>query len=129
MMAEEKAAPMLQHQDGEGGQLALDEVRLPVSDSTTTQHGTQGVSALLLRGKANAVPLALLVALTGLDRRELRRRIQKERHEGACICVNNRDGYYLAETEAERDACARSMHRRAAEVESTARAIERAEVG
>ena len=56
----------------------------------------------------------------------IRRQIQLERQAGACICVNNRDGYFLAETEAERARCVASMRRRAAEVFKTADAIERA---
>lgn len=114
---------------GGGGQLTLEDVRLPEHDSITRGQFGQTISSLLSRGEVNAVPLALLAALTGLDRRVIRRQIQLERQAGACICVNCRDGYYLAETEAERDACARSMFGRASEVERTARAIERAEVG
>lgn len=128
MKKSENAAQVLQHRDG-GGQIALEGFEAPQADCTTSSQKPQGVSALLLHGEANAIPLGLLAALTGWDRRVIRRQIQLERQAGACICVNCRDGYYLAETEAERDACARSMHNRAAEVERTARAIERAEVG
>lgn len=87
-----------------------------------------GIADLLLRGEANALTLEVLETLTGLDRRTIRRQIQAERQAGACICVNNRDGYFLAETEAERERCVASMRRRAAQVNRTANAIERAEV-
>jgi len=103
-------------------QLSIPGVRTGAGD-----HPTQvGIAALLLRGEANALPLGELERITGLDRRMIRRRIQLERQAGACICVNCKDGYYLAETEAERARCVASMRRRAAEVYRTADAIERA---
>ena len=129
MSYKKEPLPVCETGSGEGGQLTLEDVRLPDPQSTTSSQKPQAISALLLHGEANAIPLGLLAALTGWDRRVIRRQIQLERQAGACICVNCRDGYYLAETEAERDACARSMRHRAAEVERTAQAIERAEVG
>ncbi len=127
MNVKEKAAPVLQLQDG-GGQIALEDFEVPRTDSTTGSRRLQAISALLLHGEANAIPLCQLAAMTGLDRRVVRRLIQHERQAGACICVNCRDGYYLAETETERDACARSMFHRAAEIQRTAKAIADAEV-
>lgn len=85
-----------------------------------------GIASLLLQGEANALTLEVIETLTGIDRRTIRRQIQAERQAGACICVNNRDGYFLAENEAERARCVASMRRRAAEVYRTADAIERA---
>lgn len=116
MKRNEKAVPVLAHRDGGDGQLSLNEVWLPKSEHITGRKNAQGISSLLLRGEVNALPLAELERLTGLDRREIRRRIQRERGAGACICINNRDGYFLAETVTERDACVRSMRHRAAEV-------------
>jgi hypothetical protein len=115
-------------ENGESGQLSFGEVWLPGTQSITNVQKPQGISALLLHGEANAVPMSYLVSITGQTPREIRRRVQLERQAWACICVNNRDGYYLAENEDERDACARSMLRRALEVYKTAQAIERAEV-
>jgi biotin operon repressor len=92
------------------------------------KNTNQEIAALLLRGSADAIPLQQLQALTGLDGRTVRRLIQKERQSGACICCNSRGGYFLAETEAERDTCARSMLHRAAEIKRTAEAIAAAEV-
>ncbi len=127
MKIEKKAAQVLQHPDG-GEQTRLDGFNeLPDFESITRLCEAQGViTPLLLHGEANAIPLGSLETLTGLDRRLIRRRIQIERQAGACICVNNRDGYFLAETEAERARCVASMRRRAAEVYRTADAIERA---
>ena len=127
MSRTKKAAQVLQHPDG-GEQTRLDGFdELPDFESITRLCEAQGViTPLLLHGEANAIPLGALETLTGLDRRMIRRRIQLERQAGACICVNCKDGYYLAETEAERARCVASMRQRAAEVYKTAAAIERA---
>jgi len=128
MKQTKKPLPVCETGSGEDGQLSLAEVWLPNPNFITSGKSTQGISALLLHGEANAIPISLLATWTGWNRRDIRRQIQRERQAGACICVNNRDGYYLADSEAERAACVRSMRHRAAEVERTARAIERAEV-
>lgn len=128
MRGQQKAARVLQHQDGSGDQIALEGFSISDLHNSTIHDLTQGISAYLLPGEANALTLEVLETLTGLDRRMIRRRIQLERQAGACICVNNRDGYFLAENEAERARCVASMRRRAAEVYRTADAIERAEV-
>lgn len=106
-----------------------DQLSIPgVRTETIERPAHAGIAALLLHGEANALPLRELEKLTGLDRRMIRRRIQMERRDGACVCVNNRDGYFLAENEAERARCVASMRRRAAEVSRTAEAIERARI-
>ena len=104
-----------------------EQLTIPGVRTRAVNHPAQvGIAALLLRGEANALPLGELEKLTGLDRRTIRRQIQAERQAGACVCINNRDGYFLAETEAERTRCVASMRRRAAEVYRTADAIEQA---
>ena len=123
-----KAAPMLQHQGGEGGQLTIDEVRLPEVDSTTTYSVAQGISTMLLPGEKNVISLQDLARITGLNTREVRRRIRKERLAGIPILSNCQAGYFLASTRDERDRCARSMFARAEEVRRTAQAIAAAEV-
>lgn len=127
----EKAAPGVTSTEDGGEQTRLDGFdELPASESITRPYKAQGVIApLLLHGETNAIPLGVLETLTGLDRRLIRRRIQAERQAGVCICVNNRDGYFLAENEAERARCVASMRRRAAEVYRTADAIARAGIG
>ena len=106
-----------------------EQLSIPGEFPAAPEHPTGGgIAGLLLHGEANALTLEVLETLTGLDRRMIRRRIQLERQAGACICVNNRDGYFLAETEAERTRCVASMRRRAAEVYKTAAAIERAAI-
>ena len=104
-----------------------EQLSIPGVRTGACNHPAQaGIAALLLHGEANALTLEVLETLTGLDRRLIRRRIQLERQAGACICVNNRDGYFLADNEAERARCVASMRRRAAETFRTTDAIERA---
>ena len=130
MRGQQKAAPGVASTGDGGEQTRLDGFdELPVFKSITRPSKAQEViTPLLLRGEANALPLGELEKLSGLDRRTIRRLIQSERQAGACVCINNRDGYFLAENEAERARCVASMRRRAAEVYRTADAIERAEV-
>ena len=97
-------------------------------DFITGRTDPQLISDFLLHGAVNAVPLRELCRLTGLDSRVVRLKIQRERKNGSCICVNNVDGYFLAETETEREMCVRSMRHRAFEVMRTAVAIAAAEV-
>ena len=130
MKKKEKAAPVDQTGSSDDGQLSFGEVRLPDTYSIESRPCVQdaSISALLLRGSSNAIPLQHLRAVTGLDGRTIRRMIQAERRSGAAICADNRTGYYLAATLEERESCARSMLARADEVRRTAQAIAAAEV-
>ena len=83
-----------------------------------------GIASLLLPGAGNAVPLRRLAALTGMDEREVRRAIQRERLAGVPILADNVHGYFLPGSEEERDACVRSMRCRAGQILAAADAIE-----
>ena len=129
MNGTKRAAPADQTEGGEGcQQLAFSDFGYD-RDFSTSRTTPQQISDYLLRGSVHAVPLRELERLTGLDGRIVRRLIQRERAAGACICVDNKTGYFLADSEAEREACARSMFERAREVAATAAAIAAAEVG
>lgn len=129
MNGTKRAAPADQTEGGEGcHQMAFAGVFGYDSDFITGRTDPQGISDYLMHGAVNAVPLRELCRLTGLDGRTVRRRIQIERANGACICCDNRNGYFLADSEAEREVCARSMLARAHEVAQTAAAIAAAEV-
>ena len=124
-----KTALAEQTEGGEGcQQLAFSDFGYD-RDFSTSRTTPQQISDYLLRGSVHAVPLRELERLTGLAGRVIRRKIQQERKDGSCICVNNVDGYFLAGDETEREACARSMFERAREVAATAAAIAAAEVG
>ena len=84
------------------------------------------IADLLPHGAENGVNLHHLEKMTGLDGREVRRQIERERRAGALIVSNNKDGYYLTDDPAEAQRFARSMQHRAREILRTARAIEEA---
>ena len=86
--------------------------------------GQWRLSELLPHGQANAVPLRLLVSMTGLDGRKIRLMIGQERREGVPIVSDNSSGYFLAETQVEREAFCRSMRHRAQEIMKVAEKME-----
>lgn len=128
MNSAKKAALVDQTVGGNGEQIVLEGFSIPGADFTTGRTAPQQISDLLMHGSVNSLPLKELERLTGLDSRVVRLKIQRERAAGACICVDNKTGYFLADSEAEREACARSMFGRAREVAATAAAIAAAEV-
>ena len=81
---------------------------------------------LLQTGAENGTTLRDLVALTGMNERVVRFKIQQERKAGKLILSNNRDGYFLPEGPEDVRRFARSMSRRAAEIAGVARAAETA---
>ena len=102
----------------------------PCKQTITAGEGNQGkIADLLGRGQAAAVPLAYLVAMTGMDGRTVRKMIERERRQGVPILSNNRSGYYLPGEDGEIASCVKSLRRRAGEIFKTARAIERAGKG
>lgn len=95
-------------------------------DTTRAAKGQWLIAAFLLHGRENAQPLRHLVAMTGWDEREIRKAIERERRAGVLIVSDNRHGYWLAESPAEAQKFARSMHHRAREILRTAQAIKEA---
>ena len=107
----------------EQGQLILDGFSASKGkDPAGQQHN--GIASLLLPGAGNAVPLRELAAWTGLDERDVRRAIRRERLAGVPILADNRSGYFLPSSEAERAACVRPMRHRARQILAAAAAIE-----
>ena len=104
-----------------------------LADSNSRPHHTTSIpqaqvkiTDLLLPGRENAIPRRDLEAITGLDGRDIRRMIERERRAGTPICADSSTGYYLPATDEERSACVRSMRHRAGEILRTAQAIEEA---
>lgn len=54
------------------------------------------IAEYLGKGAKNAITCERLCELTGINRREVLRKIETERDEGTLICANRR-GYYLPE--------------------------------
>lgn len=100
--------------------------RASATKHTISAAGRQSfhVADLLPYGEESGVTLRHLEKLTGLEGREVRRQIERERRAGTLIISNNRNGYYLTDDPAEAQRFARSMRHRAREILRTARAIE-----
>ena len=97
----------------------------PTNDSTTKAPGVQvTISDFLHAGRENALPLAVLCQLTGMDGRQVRLCIQRERLMGEPILSDNAHGYYLPGSEREVREFIRSMRHRAREIEKAAGVIE-----
>lgn len=121
-----KAAPVLQHQDGSGEQIALPGFTLSKSKHNTGGAEKQSfIAALLSSGSERAVSLRRLSEIAGLSERDTRRAIQRERLRGAPICSDNLKGYFLAADAAERERFVKSMRRRAHQILRAARAVEK----
>lgn len=97
-----------------------------VSDFITSAGKSLHIFELLQTGAENGTTLRELVALTGMNERVVRFKIQQERKAGKLILSNNRDGYFLPDCPEDVRRFARSMSRRAAEISSIARAAEAA---
>ena len=125
MRCEERNAPA-----GAGTPTGVTGKGLPTTDSrrnyNTPLRKTPSIFELLQTGAENGTTLQELVAVTGMDERLVRLRIQQERKSGKLILSNNRDGYFLPEHPEDVQRFARSMSRRAAEIAGVARAAENA---
>lgn len=98
---------------------------ISTKDSTTKPAGVQvTISGFLHIGRENALPLVALCQLTGMDGRQVRLTIQRERLKGVPILSDNQSGYYLPADEREVQEFVRSMRHRAGEIEKAAGIIE-----
>ena len=128
---EKKAAPVLQHQDGqvETGPTFQSGPHLHQQFTTTPPSGQAvKVASFLLPGQQNAVPLKHLKNLLHLDERKVRLMIRAERLSGTPILESSKatGGYYLPGNDHERARCVQRLRRRAAEIVKVADAIEEA---
>ena len=125
-MRKEKAAQVLQHQDG-GEQTRLDGFDgLPDTDYIKAFAPMQGtIAALLPRGRAGAITTRELAKITGQPPREITKRVCFERRAGVPILSDPGAGFWLAEDADELRRCTAALHRRAGEIHRTARALER----
>ena len=125
MTDKKRARPSVAAPERAGAGKLLTECIPTTKDTTQSEKGQWLIAAFLLHGRENALPLRHLVAMTGQDGREIRKAIERERRAGALIVSDNRHGYWLADSPAEAQKFARSMHHRAREILRTARAIEK----
>ncbi len=125
-----KAAPVVETGDGGAGQFVIADVLLSRQQYNTGPRQAQGaISALLLPGAGNAVPLRRLAAMIGRDERDVRRAIRRERLAGVPILADNRSGYFLPACGEELAGCVRSLRHRARQILAAADAIEAARDG
>ena len=101
-------------------------VKHSVFNFITSAGKSLHIFELLQTGAENGVTLRELVAMTGMNERLVRLKIQQERKAGKLILSNNKDGYFLPERPEDVQRFARSMSRRAAEIAGVARAAETA---
>lgn len=96
-------------------------------DITSTQPGqVVHIADFLGRGREAAVPLRHLAHLTGLNEREVRKRIERERRDKCPIVSDCQRGYWLATTREEIETFCRSMRTRAFEIRRTASLVQMA---
>ena len=127
-MRKGKTRPDVAASERAGAGIAL-QCSFPGFDFTSPAPcGQWRISDLLPHGQANAVPLRLLVSMTGFDGRRIRLMIARERMEGVPIVSDNSNGYFIAENQLEREAFCRSMRHRAKEIMMAADAVERGEL-
>lgn len=121
-----KAAPVLEHQDGqmETGPVSQTAPHLHQQFTTPAPQGQAlKISGLLSHGAENGVTLHHLEKLTNLDGRTVRLMIRQERLGGVPICEDSRSGYYMPSSADERDTCAKRLRHRAAQIVKVADAI------
>ena len=112
---------------GAAGQAAEKDAASKIpQDDYTTDVGP--ISRLLMHGQENGLHISDLTKMTDRTEREVRMMIHSERRRGVPILSNNRDGYFLPGSDAERAQCVKSLRHRANEILKAASAIERAEV-
>lgn len=105
-----------------GEQLSLD-MGQPLSINYTATPGS--IASFLLTGRENALTAKDLCRITGRPFREVTKRIQEERLQGAPILSSSDRGYWLAEDAEEIIRCTEALHRRAKTIHRTAAALKR----
>lgn len=131
MMQDNKnAAPVLQYQDGkaETGPDFHTGPHLHQQSTTPTPPGQAvKIADFLSKGEAHAIPLRHLRELLHLPDRTVRLMIRAERMGGTPILESSKadGGYYLPDSDHERERCVQRLRRRAAEIVKVADAIER----
>ena len=83
------------------------------------------IADYLNTGRAGAVPLRHLEAVTDLDGRVIRQMIANERKKGVPILSDNVTGYWLSASEEETNRFLRSMRHRANEIITACNALEK----
>ncbi len=129
MREQEKAAPGVSGIEDGSGQILFDGFSL--EGDFITQPGTDqaGIERYLLHGHDNALSVEALRIVTGLHPRKITQAVQDARRRGVAVLSSSHPGgYYLAETEDEKQRFVYSLRHRAKETALTLRCLERAQV-
>ena len=125
MNTKKEAAPVYQTESGRGQITFEGFASMPGSEYIKLFEPAQGtISAVLLRGRDNALTASELSRITGKHPRKVTEQIQRERLHGAPI-MSDAAGFWLAENPDEVRRCAAQLHSRAGEIHATARALEK----
>lgn len=125
----EKARPTVGAAEQAEKAAAYDRAAASKSHCTPNPAGGQIlISDYLGIGRENAVHRIYLQKATGYDGRTVRRMIFEERLAGIPILSDCQLGYFLADTQEEKERCVRSMKHRAEEIKRAAQAIEVADI-
>lgn len=129
MKGEEKTAPGDCSTEDGNGQILFDGFK-PNSDFTIAAATVQsGIERFLLHGHDNALTMEELKVMTGLHSRKITQAVQDARRRGiAVLSSSHPGGYYLAETEEEKQRFVYSLRHRARETAFTLQCLERAKV-
>lgn len=105
-------------------------MNLPDPDFNTTIRKIQfPIEEFLRHGACHATPTKELTALTGLEPRKIAAAVQSARRRGVPILSSTSPGgYFIAETEDERQRCLRSLRHRKQELAWTIFTLERARI-
>ena len=129
MREKEKATPGVGSTGSSSGQIAFDGFSLD-SDSII-QPGTDqaGIERYLLHGHDNALSVEALRIVTGLHPRKITQAVQDARRRGVAVLSSSHPGgYYLAETEDEKQRFVFSLRHRAKETAFTLQCLEQAQI-
>ena len=120
-------------QTGNGvGQISFDGFSKTMSKSNTNTAPRKNqfhIEDFLLRGADNALPIRILVDMTGLVPRKITAAVQDARRRGVPVLSSaSPGGYFIADNEEERQRCLRSLRHRKAELSWTEFCLENATI-
>ena len=131
MRGKEKAAPGVGSAEGSSGQFSFAGFEVSETDFTIPAAPVQvGIERFLMRGAENALTVEQLKHLTGeLHSRQIRQAVQDARRRGVPVLSTScPGGYFIAETETEKQRCIMSMVHRLRETAETVRCLRAAPV-
>lgn len=132
MKGRKRAAPGVGSTEGSNGQLSFAGFEMSETDFTIPAAAAQvvGIERYLLHGQENALSVEQIKHLTGgLHSRKITQAVQDARRRGVPVLSTScPGGYFIADSEAEKQRCINSMVHRLRELAETVRCLRRAPV-